>query len=298
MSKVLKQGESYDATANGENPEEEYNKPEDDLRSKKQVDIKIIAIAGVAIVVVLVLLAIVLMKNLKPAEDVEVANDGVIVDEDNPASALLNSDAAFSGEPQEPVVEEDTQTTVDDTANAEAFELRKRGYTADEIEFYRNQGLHYDDMIAMADEEIENYQREVLASLSDEGSEAYQTLLNMTWLQGADLAISDLTYDEFGNTNTYDETKTMNIDYEKVPAKGTQLMLKCYCQDFGVAFMSTTPDRWLQLADKGNILVSVTVRYWNGVPIIIDIVELDAGDREDYLESLGVPDGTTNEVQP
>lgn len=303
MGKVLQQGESYEDDAVKKESNDAINGPEHDTAAPKNDKIKYIALAGVAILVVLVLLGIILMKGMnKNEETAEVTADDTYVEDDNPAAALLNSDPAVTGE-----YTEDSSSTTDmqDTSstaeysNTEDIELRKRGYTADEIEFSREHGISYEDMIAQADADIENQQRQVLASLSDEGSEAYQTLLNMTWLQGADLSITDATYDEFGNLSVYEETKTMNIDYTKVPAKGTQLFLKCNLLDYGVAFMTVAPDRWLQLADSGNILVNVTFEHWNDVIVVKDIYELDAGDRDDYFQTQeDLNNANVDEVQP
>lgn len=303
MGKVLQQGESYEDDDVKKESNDAINGPEHDTAAPKNDKIKYIALAGVAILVVLVLLVIILMKGInKNEETADVTADDTYVEDDNPAAALLNSDPAVTGE-----YTEDSSSTTDmqDTSstaeysNTEDIELRKRGYTADEIEFSREHGISYEDMIAQADADIENQQRQVLASLSDEGSEAYQTLLNMTWLQGADLSITDATYDEFGNLSVYEETKTMNIDYTKVPAKGTQLFLKCNLLDYGVAFMTVAPDRWLQLADSGNILVNVTFEHWNDVIVVKDIYELDAGDRDDYFQSQeDLNNANVDEVQP
>lgn len=303
MGKVLQQGESYEDDAVKKESNDAINGPEHDTAAPKNDKIKYIALAGVAILVVLVLLGIILMKGMnKNEEAADVTAEDTYVEDDNPAAALLNSDPAVTGEYTEDSASstdmQDTSSTAE-YSNTEDIELRKRGYTADEIEFSREHGISYEDMIAQADADIENQQRQVLASLSDEGSEAYQTLLNMTWLQGADLSITDATYDEFGNLSVYEETKTMNIDYTKVPAKGTQLFLKCNLLDYGVAFMTVAPDRWLQLADSGNILVNVTFEHWNDVIVVKDIYELDAGDRDDYLQSQeDLNNANVDEVQP
>lgn len=302
MGKVLQQGESYEDDAVKKESNDAINGPEHDTAAPKNDKIKYIALAGVAILVVLVLLGIILTKGInKNEETADITADDTYVEDDNPASALLNSDPSVTGEYTEdsPTTDVQDTSTADEYSNTEDIELRKRGYTADEIEFSREHGIPYDDMIAQADADIENQQRQVLASLSDEGSEAYQTLLNMTWLQGADLSITDATYDEFGNLSVYEETKTMNIDYTKVPAKGTQLFLKCNLLDYGVAFMTVSPDRWLQLADSGNILVNVTFEHWNDIIVVKDIYELDAGDRDDYFQSQeDLNNANVDEVQP
>ena len=243
MGKVLQQGESYEDDAVKKESNDAINGPEHDTVAPKNDKIKYIALAGVAILVVLVLLGIILMKGMnKNEETADVTAEDTYVEDDNPAAALLNSDPAVTGEYTEDSASttdmQDTSSTAE-YSNTEDIELRKRGYTADEIEFSREHGISYEDMIAQADADIENQQRQVLASLSDEGSEAYQTLLNMTWLQGADLSITDATYDEFGNLSVYEETKTMNIDYTKVPAKGTQLFLKCNLLDYERPYNST-----------------------------------------------------------
>lgn len=308
MSKILKQGETYDTNSES-TVDEELNGPEKDVSTSSNDKIKYITIIGVGVSIVLVLLVAVLMKGLN-TEDTTTAEDSVEY-EDNPATALLYGEDAFEeGTVEEPIVESESVNNLDEsldyyyTAEADVLigstlDLRKRGYTADEIEFARENGILYEDLIARADADIKEHQEAVLAELSDQGSEAYQTLLNMTWLQGADLNITDVTVDEYGNVNAYSETKTMNIDYIKVPPKGTQLYLKCSCLDYGVAFMTVTPERWLQLADTGNILVTITIEYWNDIPIITDIIEIDAGDREDYYSTLGgTTDAYYDEVQP
>lgn len=282
MSKVLEQGETYQDGVTTKTPHPEEG-PEKDLTPNNNNRIKMLAIGGVAVLIVLAILLLLATKKSGNAEDAYESSYSES-DDYNPASALLATDGANQVDSTaEGVVEEEVYYEPTSSLNFtddEIVNLRKHGYTGDEIELASANYVSYDSLIEEADALIKAEQQEVLYELSDTGSEAYQTLLNMTWLQGQDLVINELLPDENGNIDIYTETKTMNIDYVKVPSKGSQLWLKCDCREFGVNFLLTDPSRWVQLSDSGNILVEISVTYWGGTPVVTNIVELDAGDRE------------------
>ena len=112
MGKVLQQGESYEDDAVKKESNDAINGPEHDTAAPKNDKVKYIALAGVAILVVLVLLGIILMKGMNKNEDAaDISTDDTYVEDDNPASALLNSDPSVTGEYTEETPTVDAQDT-------------------------------------------------------------------------------------------------------------------------------------------------------------------------------------------
>ena len=206
-----------------------------------------------------------------------------VVDDD--AVALQMLEEAQQGTPIDPstdTVTDAATTTPTEYSDQEAVNLRKYGYTADEIEFSREQGISYDDMIAAADKAHTEIAEEYVRNASDTGSAEYQRLINMTWLGGAPITINPAAEDEYGNVPISYDTKTVNADYTKCGTNGSQLFLCLDLGEFGHGFMTVEPQRWLQLADSGNIVVSLQLCTYNGTTVITDIFEIDTGDHDNY----------------
>lgn len=157
-----------------------------------------------------------------------------------------------------------TPTSTLSYSNLEVELLRSWGYTGDEIEFHASIGTTVDSLV----EYSKSLQEDALLEIYHKGTKEYRRLLKNTWLGQKNMHIPDdcSTY--------YSETFTYNLDYDKVPPKGSQLILKLDLEDGGNAFMFTTPDRWQQLKDSGNIVVSITYAVINDFRVITEIKEV------------------------
>lgn len=150
----------------------------------------------------------------------------------------------------------------------EKASLRAWGYTGTEIEAFEAEQRSVEELIA----ESRQKQEETMAALSDVTSPEYQNLLNKTWLGQKELDLPAYTEDiEYSLTYT---TLVLNADYEKIPAHGHSLFLKVYMEDGSYAFMECPLIRYLQLPDKGNIVVQYDVINIDGADIITGMKEV------------------------
>lgn len=156
-------------------------------------------------------------------------------------------------------VTENTQSTsggVGEFNAKTADTLRKWGFTNSQMEIAQRDGISAEDMVAQAKQERKEAQYEAMMEAADATSEAYQKLLQQTWLGQPPMDISG-----FNDINTMyqTETKTENVDYDKIEAHGRQLWIKCYLEDGTTAFMQCTPARYNSLPDSGNIVIQYTM---------------------------------------
>ncbi len=148
----------------------------------------------------------------------------------------------------------------------ELEQLRAWGYTGDEIEAEQLKETPAADLVAAS----KQAQEEARAALSNPESPEYQALLNQTWL--GEVAVTVPVYDpetsEVGTT-----TLTLNADYEKMPAHGTNLFLRVKLEDGSHHFMEVSPYRYSQLADSGNIVVTYDYLLLDGKVFINNMRE-------------------------
>lgn len=266
MAREMQQGEDFE-------DEEKVNGPEEDVThsSKKTADNKKVLLI-VGLIVLFFIIVLIMFMIVKSKTNTDTADSSG--DEQIDASALLQQAQAT------PAYSESTEEPAEaDITDSEALELRKYGYTGDEIEQYRNQGLDYDTLIQEATKEKEEVAREYIKSLSSEGSEEYQRLMNLTWLCGDPIDLQAVQPNEYGDLDITYETKIINADYTKCGAQGNQLFLKLDLGDMGSAFMYVEPQRWVSLNDSGNIVVSADICHYSNVSVITSIVEVDTGDH-------------------
>lgn len=155
--------------------------------------------------------------------------------------------------------------------NEELSSLRERGYTASEIEAFQMQKLDSKDLIEEADRKRQEYLDSTIKPVLDGASPAYKNMVDQTFMGQPQL--------DFGrNPEAYVEGSfNYNADYWKIPARGMQLYLKLR---FGpskeyTAWMTVSPQRYIELPDSGNINVSITVTDCKPGLVITDIQEIE-----------------------
>lgn len=300
MPKILKQGENYDGDyeANKDKEEAVVNGPENDVTGEtsstnteavkkpfKENTVLVIAVLAAITVVFIILLGIIISRKNKTI-DSSSAGGKFDYDEDSSGSAdnAAEDDLfdqlmanAGEGEPAESTPAEE-QPTVEYT-DKEAIELRKHGYTADEIEWSREHGITYDSMLSAAELEAEELAKEKIKLMGDTGSPEYQALINKTWLGGEEFELTEVLPDEYGAYDIEYVTKIINADYVKCGQQGSQLFLCVSTAEYGNIFLTVEPKRWMQLEESGNIVVEVNVCNYGGKAVIVSVFEVDTGDH-------------------
>lgn len=151
----------------------------------------------------------------------------------------------------------------------EIAELRKQGYTGDEIEQYELDEIPAADLIEMAESERAAMLEAEIAPYFDSASEEFWELYRHTWV-GQDELIFDTNTMQY----TYHET-TMNVDYKKLPARGHQLFIEYYLSNGDTCFMLVSPERYVQLDAEGNMLLKVQyTKTADGAKIITGATEI------------------------
>lgn len=194
-------------------------------------------------------------------EDTPIGGDTPISGSDNSASSQGSTTISASG-------------SVGEFSAKTADTLRKWGFTNSQMEIASRDGISAEAMVEQAKFERKQAQYEAMMEAADEASEAYQKLLNQTWLGQPPMDISG-----FVDTNTMysSESHTENVDYEKVEARGMQLWIKCYLENGITAFMPCSPARYNSLPESGNIVVTYTVVTSGGSQVITSINEYKVG---------------------
>lgn len=298
MPKILKQGENYDgdyeankdkeeAVVNGpENDVEEANTQNKDTEKKtfKENTVLIIAILAAAAVVFIILLGIIVSRKNKTVDypnggKFDYSEDNLDTSDGSGEDDLFDQLMANAGE-GEPVEtpSSDGQPSVEYT-DSEAVELRKHGYTADEIEWSREHGITYDSMLSAAESAAEELAKEKIKLMGDTGSPEYQALINKTWLGGEEFELTEVLPDEYGAYDIEYSTQVINADYVKCGQQGSQLFLCVSTAEYGNVFLTVEPKRWMQLQESGNIVVEVNVCHYGGKAVVVSVSEVDTGDH-------------------
>lgn len=151
----------------------------------------------------------------------------------------------------------------------EVRELRDNGYTGDEIERYQTDEVSASELVEEAKARRRALYEEELAPYKDATSEEFKTLLSNTWAGG-----EELTYD--GNVEMFERySTTMNVDYVRLPARGSQLWLKLLLESGRVLFMSVTPEQYDTYRESGNIVVYVEYTVTgDGALIVTNMTEV------------------------
>ena len=152
----------------------------------------------------------------------------------------------------------------------ELEQLRQVGYTGYEIEEFQAQEIEPEQLIQDAEQAQQEWVEQYYAPYFDTASEEWKSVINSTWYGLEEVE----SYDTDSLMYSY-YNYTLNADYEKIPAYGHQLYLKVYLNESGdYAFMICTPERYAELADSGNIVVSIDyTETLDGHKFITSIVE-------------------------
>lgn len=134
----------------------------------------------------------------------------------------------------------------------EKEELRLAGYTGTEIEEFEMNGLDAQEKIREAEEARKAKYDEELKPYFAGASDKFMELWNDSWV-GQD------SFDVSSDLNTYQTyTMKLNLDYEKVASTGYQCWLKVYLEEDSYFFIFIGPQRWTELADRGNMVLELT----------------------------------------
>lgn len=159
--------------------------------------------------------------------------------------------------------------------------LRKYGYTADEIEQSAALGIKAKVLLADAKEARERLAYDTIKKLGDTGTPEYQEIYYNTWLQGEPRDLSGIDPSIIPVLSS----ATVNVDYTRLPAKGPQLWVKLELPDGQYAFMSVTPQRYVQLNDSGNMVVTINTSTQGDQKFVVSIVEEEV-ERDDSNSNL------------
>lgn len=243
---VLKQGATYNPTDIKGNPNPTATMGG---QEKSGPNIKVIII-GVALVLIAALVGIGMMtiSSRKKKAEQEAEQQRIIAEQ----QALLEQQAAA-----QPVI-------VFTYTDEEKRQLRACGYTGTEIEAFQSISTPAQELIDKAIAEQEKWAAQFVQPYFDTASNEYKENLYNTWL-GLPERDDIPSFERYG----FEHTITTNLDYVKVPIYGNQVFLKVYLDDRNHDdwfFLPIAPDRWLELGDLGNIVV--TYNYIH--PIIVD----------------------------
>ena len=270
---VMVQGDSYDEDdyyEEGTSGNDTASTADDETRAKKQKAAKLYVLIAVLAVVFIGVIIVVFMMMSGRSGGSGVA--GILGGNDDSSETEGMITITWNGQEMQVPVDEYGQPiyptfayTADEIAN-----LRKVGYTGDEIESYEQQSMPASDLISQAEAEREAWVQEAVAPYFDTASEEWKNFMNTTWygLPKVESYNPDPLSSQIINY-------TLNADYEKVESYGHQLFIKIYLNAEGdYAFMITTPDRYAELADSGNMVVNITyTQTGDGQKFITNIVE-------------------------
>lgn len=254
-----KQGETYQEDL----PEEEKEQVTPSVLNSNKI--KLLVALGVVIMFVVVLLFTASKKHNQPT--------------DKPSDEATSDEQSW----EEFVEEQEASTDTSDTsAQAPSYStdtvtsLRKWGYTGDEISYALSNGIKPETMIQEAKNLRKEADAEVMKELSDTSSKPYKKLLGMTWLGGDPLHIEDLSANTDANYSL--DTHVLNADYVKCEPRGNQLFIRLTLDDGTYAFMTVDPPRWVQLKEKGNMVIQYDLYTYGDAKVITNITEVVQGE--------------------
>lgn len=188
-----------------------------------------------------------------------------------------------------------SSVTVDDIGDDTTRKLRGLGYTADEIEFARNNGFDVQALIDAAEQLRDEEAKAALHRMSSDAlSPEFQYLLKATYMgqPGHDF----ISYDgaEFGTYDYSTVSVTINADFEKCPVYGLQLQLKCRIADDQYVWYQIDPTRFAQLPNSGNIVLQIDYVIYGEYFYVVGVREtnstlstVDASSEQNPLQHVG-----------
>lgn len=131
-------------------------------------------------------------------------------------------------------------------------QLRSFGYTGTEIEQYTTEEKSFYELKQEAEDARKEWLNAAIKPFMDTASDEFKYAYNSTWLslQPVDMDTITSTYGFYENTE--------NLTYEKIPLYGHQLYIRVFLNPEKTDWflLSITPERYHELADQGNIVVT------------------------------------------
>lgn len=167
---------------------------------------------------------------------------------------------------------DDTPTVVSYTQE-QVDSLGSVGYTGKEIEDYGTSGVAYEQLMEDARKRQKDALKQSYVELQNEcldaGSDAYKSLIQMTWLSGAE---RNTPTDPKVAMNIEDVTE--NVTYSKVPPRGNQLYLRLTMEDGTYTFYNVDPLQFAKCKDTGNMVITYNKLTYNDDVFITNIKEV------------------------
>lgn len=267
---ILIQGEEY------EGEDDDDIDPDEDEDKSSTLNKKVIIFLAIGLMVagIVIVVAISLFKggNLSKKDDnVEgAANKFETMQQEQQEDEDIDIDALFADQNETSI---QTGYTESDRSS-----LRGAGYTGPEIERFEKEEKPVDELLLKAKVEKDRflqsrYKELDIEARKTEASDAYKELRDYTWLCGTP---KELVYDETESYTT--EIEKYNASYEKIPMRGSACLIKLTLdadKGYEPVFYNIHPERYAQLKDKGNMVVTYDVVTYNGEKYICNIQELN-----------------------
>lgn len=145
-------------------------------------------------------------------------------------------------------------------------ELRKLGYTGDEIELARQMGIPTENLIEAANAVQEERTRELLLEMSNADGDMFNTIYTNSIFFMPQYQFNVMDPNDSRSRN-YSASYLVNADYTKVPTYGCQLFLKCKIANDLYVFYNVTPEQWERLPDEGNIVLAIEYYIYGTNPV-------------------------------
>ena len=286
--KEYNQGDSYEEFTGEDGLPLEFEEGEEDTNSKITqiwgIPIKFVVFGGVGIFVIILLMLILSLR--KPSSD---ATDDV----ENWEPVDVTTDTTVTDVEVVNVVPVDVEEEVDlsSISTEEQITLRKLGYTGDEIALALDNGFDVKGLIDAANELHDKESRESLIRMSDAASDEFRMITEYSYFGQPGYEFIDYSTGEYGSFVYGIDTYIINADYVKCPTYGSQLQLKCHVAKDLDIFYVVTPERFAELPQTGNIVLSVECTTYGEHVYVTDVFETD-----NTLESIDSSKITTDEI--
>ena len=184
------------------------------------------------------------------------SGDAEVYDSAGVVLGYIVYDASYVPQTPTNTVPENNSDVTGSVSEDVKIELRKLGYTGDEIELALSQGFSTDMLIEEATSLRNEEAKEALKRIQDTASDEFKYIVD-----NSIFCMEEQNFDSFdvtveGSTN-YQSVYVVNADYVKCPVRGHQLYIKCKIANDTYVFYAVTPERWETLPDSGNIVLSV-----------------------------------------
>lgn len=274
----MQQGEEYEEEAydpeDGEEAEYEDEEAELEIDTFFGIPKQTVYIGGAILLVIAIAVGVLLTWRKKEEPEVPEYTDNDFLDDAPEVDIDLEDIYEDNYEYESEYVEDyDTPDSVTDITTEEAEELRRYGYTGDEIELALQYGMDTQAMIDHGIELRDQEAKDALVRMSDTAGPEYKRLLNYTYLGEPEVL------NPSGDRSQYEETKAtvkINADYVKCPTNGPQLWLKCHIATDAYIWYQCSPVRWLSLPDEGNIVLNVDFYMMNDTAYVVHVEEADS----------------------